>query len=315
MLVVMNIAITGGTGFLGAALAARLAARQHDVLVLTRAAHPPPAQGRVRYATWTPDGSAGPWARALDGCDGVVNLAGESIARRRWSAAQKTRIRESRLRATGSLCAAIRGGMLQPRVLISGSAIGYYGDRGDEALTEISPPGSDFLATVCRDWEDAARAAADRTRVCTIRTGIVLDRRAGALARMLPPFKLFVGGPLGDGRQYMSWVHKEDWLRLVEHLLTEERGHGPVNATAPAPVTNRQFSRALGHALGRPSLLPAPAFALRLALGEMADALLLASQRVLPVRAADTSFAFRFPALDDALIDVLRRGRNAGALA
>ncbi len=302
----MKIALAGGSGFLGTALAQALTRDGHDVAVLTRqnpASVPP--QPRVTHVSWTPDGTSGAWAAALDGADAVVNLAGESIAARRWSERQKQEIRESRLRATASLTAAIRQVARAPKVLVSGSAVGYYGDRGDETITESSAPGKDYLAGVAEAWEDAANQVADRTRVALVRTGIVLDRKGGALAKMLPPFQLFVGGPLGSGRQYMPWIHKEDWVRLVTFAMTHEGARGALNATSPAPVTNAEFSKALGRALHRPSLLPAPAFALRLALGEMADALLLGGQRALPVRATDLGFSFRYSNIDDALSNVL----------
>ncbi len=302
----MKITLAGGSGFLGTALTQALMRDGHDVAVLTRQ-NPVqmPPQPRVTHVSWTPDGTSGAWAAALDGADAVVNLAGESIAARRWSERQKQKIRESRLQATASLTAAIRQVARAPKVLVSGSAVGYYGDRGDETITESSGQGKDFLAGVAEAWETAANQVADRTRVALVRTGIVLDRKGGALAKMLPPFQLFVGGPLGSGRQYMPWIHKEDWVRLVTFAMTNEGARGALNATSPAPVTNAEFSRALGRALHRPSLLPAPAFALRLALGEMADALLLGGQRALPVRATDLGFSFRYSNIDDALSNVL----------
>jgi uncharacterized protein len=302
----MRIVIAGGSGFLGSALSDALAHDDHDVTVLTRhvrgdaAGHP-----RVSFRAWTPNGQSGPWAEAVEGADAVVNLAGESIAAKRWSAAQKQRIRDSRLQATRSVTAAIRQAQRKP-VLVSGSAVGYYGDRGEEPLNEASPPGRDFLAGVAQEWESAANDVAALTRVVCIRTGIVLDRRGGALPKMLPPFMFFAGGPLGTGDQYMPWIHKADWVRLVVWAIHTDTARGPVNATGPAPVTNREFSKALGRAVGRPSVLPAPAFALRLALGEMADALLLSGQRALPVRASDGGFAFRFPNVDAALGDIFK---------
>ena len=190
-------------------------------------------------------------------------------------------------------------------MFISGSAVGYYGDRGDETLTEASAPGTDFLADLAKDWEAAASDAAHVTRVALVRTGIVLDRKGGALPKMLPPFQMFVGGPLGSGTQYMPWIHKDDWVRMVSWMITAEGARGALNATSPSPVTNAEFSKALGRALKRPSLLPAPAFALRIALGEMADALLLSGQRALPVRATDLGFSFRYSNIDDALANVL----------
>lgn len=303
----MRIVVAGGSGFLGSALTDHLAAEGHDLIILTRQIPSTlPAHPRTRYETWAPNGQTGPWAKTVDGADAVVNLSGESIAAKRWSPAQKAKIRESRLLATRSLTAAIRDATRTPRALISGSAVGYYGDRGDEALTEGSAPGSDFLAGVCKDWEAAAGALADRTRVVLVRTGLVLDRRGGALPKMLPPFYLFAGGPIGSGRQYMPWIHKDDWVRLVAWAATNDAARGPVNATAPKPITNREFSTALGQALKRPSFMPAPPFALRLALGEMADALLLSGQRALPVRATDLGFSFRFSNIDEAFADIFK---------
>jgi uncharacterized protein len=302
----MHIVIAGGSGFLGTALSRTLAAEGHDVTILTReSSRTGPGQPHVSFLPWEPNGNAGPWANAIDGATAVINLAGESIAARRWSAAQKQKLRNSRLLATKSLTTAIRQAARAPAVFISGSAVGYYGNRGDETITEASAPGTDFLAGLAKEWEAGATEVASATRVALVRTGIVLDRRGGALPRMLPPFQMFVGGPLGSGTQYMPWIHKDDWVRMVSWMITEEGARGPVNATSPSPVTNAEFSKALGHALKRPSLLPAPAFALRLALGEMADALLLSGQRALPVRATDLGFSFRYAGIDEALASVL----------
>jgi uncharacterized protein len=302
----MHIVIAGGSGFLGTALARALATDGHDVAILTRqSATRPPAQPRTSFVQWTPDGSVGSWGAVVNGATAVINLAGESIAARRWSAAQKQKLRDSRLLATRSLASAIRQAARPPAAFLSGSAVGYYGDRGDETLTEASGPGTDFLAGLAKDWEAAASDVAQLTRVALVRTGIVLDRRGGALAKMLPPFQMFVGGPLGTGTQYMPWIHKDDWVRMVSWMTTAEGARGPVNATSPGPVTNAEFSKALGRALKRPSLLPAPAFALRIALGEMADALLLSGQRALPVRATDLGFTFRYSRIDEALTSVL----------
>lgn len=299
--------LAGGSGFLGSALSRALTRDGHEVAILTRsAAANATSDPRVSAVQWTPDGTTGAWAGAVDGADVVVNLAGESIAAKRWSAAQKQKLRDSRLLATRSLTSAIRQAARRPAAFISGSAVGYYGDRGDETLTETSPPGSDFLADLAKDWEAAADEASPLTRVALVRTGIVLDRTGGALPKMLPPFQMFVGGPLGTGTQYMPWIHKEDWVRMVSWMMTTDGARGPFNATSPTPVTNAEFSKALGHALKRPSLLPAPAFALRIALGEMADALLLSGQRALPVRATDLGFTFRYANIDEALADVLR---------
>ena len=301
----MHIVIAGGSGFLGSALAHALTREGHDVAVLTRQESNRSPAPHLSFVRWTPDGNAGPWARVIDGASAVINLAGESIGAKRWSAAQKTKLRDSRLLATGSLTAAIRQASLPPGAFISGSAVGYYGNRGEETLTESSPAGTDFLADLARDWEAAANDVSHVTRVALVRTGIVLDRQGGALPKMLPPFKMFAGGKLGTGAQYMPWIHKDDWVRLVTWMITAEGARGPLNATGPSPVTNAEFSKALGRALKRPSLLPAPAFALRIALGEMADALLLSGQRALPVRATDLGFSFRYSNIDEALASVL----------
>lgn len=301
----MKIVIAGGSGFLGSALTRALVSDGHDVAILTRQNPPPAPEPHVSSVSWRPDGSTGPWSSTINGADAVINLAGESIAAKRWSAAQKQKLHDSRVLATRSLTTAVREAARKPAAFVSGSAVGYYGDRGDETLTETSPPGSDFLAELAKDWEAAATDVAHVTRVALIRTGIVLDRQGGALPKMLPPFKMFVGGPLGSGTQYMSWIHKDDWVRLLSWTLTHEGARGALNATSPAPMTNAEFSKALGLVLNRPSLLPAPAFALRIALGEMADALLLSGQRALPVRATDLGFSFRYTNIDEALASVL----------
>jgi uncharacterized protein len=302
----MKIIIAGGRGFLGSTLTSLLLEKRHDVVVLTRGHSPTASRPHLTFAPWTPDGRVGAWASLLKGAGAVVNLAGESIGARRWSASQKQKLRQSRLLATCSLTAAIRE-MPTPRpVLVSASAVGFYGDRGDEPITEASPPGSDFLASLCQEWEGAACDVAPITRVALVRTGIVLDRHEGALAKMLLPFRLCVGGPFGSGRQYMPWIHKTDWARMVAWIIENQAASGPINATGPTPVTNAEFSRALGRALKRPSFMPAPGFALRLALGEMADALLLGGQRVLPARATDLGFRFRFNNIDAGLADVLK---------
>jgi uncharacterized protein (TIGR01777 family) len=310
----MRIAIAGGSGFLGRALAGRLLAEGHELLVLgrSRPGSAAPAQAGVSASagptriTWSPDGTVGAWAEALDGLDAVVNLAGESIAAGRWSAAQKRRILDSRLLATRSLARAIRAARRPPAVFVTASAVGYYGSRGDEILNEESSPGTDFLARLCVEWEREAREALPAAkRVVPVRGGIVLDAAEGALARMLAPFRLYAGGPIGSGRQWVSWIHRDDWVSVVRLALTDEQVDGPLNATAPNPVTNADFARALGRALHVPSVLPVPAAALRLAFGEMAEALLLCSQRVLPVRASALGFRFAFPDVAGALGNLL----------
>jgi hypothetical protein len=257
---------------------------------------------------WTPNGGSGPWASAIDGADAVVNLAGESIAAKRWTASQKQRILDSRVQATRSLAAAIQGCPKPPSVFISGSAVGYYGPLSDDVATEDTPPGSDFLARVCVTWEDEARrAATPRTRVTCVRTGLVLARDGGALPPMLPPFRFGAGGPVGSGRQYWPWIHRQDWVDLVRWAMRTPDSGAAINATAPNPVTNAEFARALGRAMHRPAFMPAPAFALRLLLGEMADALVLSGQRAVPMRAERGGFTFTYRTVNDALQAIFQR--------
>jgi uncharacterized protein (TIGR01777 family) len=299
----MKIVIAGGTGFLGRPLAERLSSDGHDVVILTRGSGPSATSARM--VAWTPDGNAGAWATEIDGAHAVVNLAGASIAGKRWSAAHKQRILDSRVLATRSLAEAIARASRPPSVLVSGSAVGYYGPCEDEVVTEATPPGNDFLAGVCTQWEaEASRAANPRTRVVSVRTGIVLERDGGALPEMLPPFKFGVGGPVGSGRQYWPWIHRTDWIGLVQWSIQTERVTGGLNATAPHPVTNAEFASALGRALHRPAFMPAPAFALRLMLGEMADALLLSGQRAVPAKAEALGFRFKYSRIDEALAAV-----------
>jgi uncharacterized protein len=289
----MRIVVSGGSGFLGSALVDRLR-QEHEVTVLTRR---PRTAGD---AAWSPDEPAGAWARAVAAADAVINLAGESLADGRWTAERKEAIRHSRVAATRAIVGVIRRASTAP-LLLSASAIGIYGPRGDEALTEDTPPGSDFLASVCKEWEAEAQQAGDATRVVLLRTGLVLAADGGALPQLALPFKLFAGGPLGSGRQYWSWIHRDDWVEMVRWAILTEALRGPLNLTAPQPETNAQFARTLGEVLRRPSLVPTPAFALRLALGEMADAAILSGQRVLPARAQALGYAFRYPTLRAAL--------------
>jgi uncharacterized protein len=288
----MRIVIAGGSGFLGSALRQTLTADGHTVVTLTRQPRHPGDVG------WSASPSDASWMAALAGADAVVNLAGASIAGKRWTPGRKREILESRIDAT----AAIVAGLHQTAVplLISSSAVGIYGSRDDEPLTERSPEGTDFLASVCRAWEAEAMKAPATTTVVRLRTGLVLAREDGVLPQMALPFRFGAGGRVGSGRQYLSWIHRDDWLGLVQWLL-QDGGGGIVNATAPVPVTNAEFSATLGRAMHRPALLPAPAFALRLALGEMADALLLGGQRVLPARAEAAGYRFRFRVVEHAL--------------
>jgi hypothetical protein len=305
----MKVVVAGGTGFLGRPLCEGFAEDGHEVIVLTRAL-PPGASAHeagtgvpgIMRVGWRTDGQAGEWATHVDGADAVVNLAGESIAARRWTPDQKARLRDSRVLATRSLAGAVAASRRPPRVFVSGSAVGYYGSTGgDQVFEESAPPAADFLGALSVEWEaEAKRAAGPDTRVVILRTGVALDRDGGALPRMVPPFRLFAGGPVGSGRQYLSWITRLDWLALVRWAIETPAATGPINATAPVPVTSAEFSRALGRALHRPSWLPAPAFALRLMLGEMADALLIGGQRAVPRRALDLGFEFRCPEIDRA---------------
>jgi len=240
-----------------------------------------------------------------EGCDGVVHLAGENIAGR-WTPAKKRKIHESRKRGTQTLCDALAPMAKRPRVLVCASAIGIYGDRGEEWITEESETGRGFLADVCRDWEAATESAARAgVRVVNLRIGVVLSPRGGALGKTLLPFKLGVGGVVGDGRQYWSWIEIDDLVAVILHALTDERLRGPVNAVAPNPVTNREYTKTLGRVLRRPTMLPLPAFVARLAFGEMADAVLLAGARVQPKRLQAAGYRFRFPQLEGALRHLL----------
>ena len=298
----MKVLMTGSSGLVGTALRSFLGAGGHQVRRLLRT-----AAESDDATSWNPaDGTVA--AGAFDGIDAVVHLAGESIASGRWTAARKARIRDSRVIGTRHLSEALAQLDTPPKVLVAASALGFYGDRGNEVLDESAVPGSGFLPAVCQAWEDAATPALERSiRVVHLRVGIVLSPLGGALAQMLLPFNLGVGGVLGGGDQYMSWIALDDLLRIVLHALTDDSVSGPVNAVAPQAVTNREFTKTLGAVLHRPTILPAPAFALRLALGEMADALLLASTRVDPAVLRTTGFEFEYPNLDDALRHVLGR--------
>jgi uncharacterized protein (TIGR01777 family) len=257
------------------------------------------------YIQWRPDGSAGDLARHLEGVDAVVNLAGEGIADKRWTAARKEVLRSSRILSTRTLARAIAECDRPPRVFISASGVGYYGARGDETVTESTAPGSDFLARLCVEWEQEAKAAeSPRTRVAIVRSGLVLDRDQGALARMLLPFKLGLGATLGSGDQCMPWIHVNDWTELVMWLIGNERASGVFNATSPEPVTNRTFTRTLGRVLGRPAFFTAPAFVLQTVLGELAI-VLLTGQRAVPACAQQMGFRFSYQTLEPALRSLL----------
>jgi uncharacterized protein (TIGR01777 family) len=254
---------------------------------------------------WSPGDAVGAWVSELEGVDAVINLAGEPLADGRWTEARKQRIRDSRLDATRSIVGAIARARRPPTALISGSAVGYYGPRGSEAIVESEPPGTDFLGAVARDWEIAALEAQRLgLRVVLLRTGLVLERDGGALSRMLLPFRLGLGGPVGTGDQYWPWIHRDDWVGAIEWLLANPAIAGPVNVTAPTPETNRSFSKTLAAVLGRPCLFRVPSMALRLALGELAD-VVLTGQRAVPAILERSRFPFAFPQLDRALAAIL----------
>ncbi len=299
----MKVIIAGGSGLLGRALAARLMAARHEVVVLSRqGSH----DARPRRVRWTPDGSSGDWAREVDGAAAVVNLTGAGLADRRWTKARRVVLRESRVLSGRSLVAAVEAAARRPAVFVQVSGVNYYGaSQGDRVIDETAPAGGDFLARLCIDWEAAAEPVmALGCRLVVLRTGVVLDQRAGALPLMALPFRMFVGGPLGTGRQYLSWIHRDDWTRLAAWAMATPEASGALNAAAPGPVTNGDFARALGRALHRPCWLPVPAFALHLALGEMADLTVLNGGRVVPARAAALGFTFDHPTVAGALGDV-----------
>jgi hypothetical protein len=296
----MNVLISGATGLIGSALVPELEAKGHTVTRLSR------SRSGANTIRWDP--SAGTIDGDLEGTDAVVHLAGESIAQGRWNPDKKRRILDSRVQGTRLLAERISALATPPGVMVSISAVGYYGDRGDEVLTEESAPGADFLARVCREWEAAAEPARRAvSRVVHPRLGIVLTPQGGALGTTLPIFKLGGGGKIGSGRQWWSWVALDDVVGSILHALTDEGVEGPVNVGSPNPMTNAEYTKVLGKVLGRPTVLPLPAPAARIMLGEVADALLLASQRMQPARLQDSGYAFRYPQLEGALRHLLGR--------
>ncbi len=302
----MRILITGGTGLIGRVLAARLATDGHEPIVLSRdpakaSADLPPG---VRAEAWDGKSGAG-WSELIDSETAIVHLAGAGVADARWTAARKGEIRDSRIVSGDAVVAAIRAARTPPRVLLQASAVGYYGPRGDDSIAESELPGSTFLAKVCVEWEESTREVeALGVRRALLRTGLVLTPEGGALGKMLTPAKFGANGPLGSGRQGFPWIHLADEVGAIRFLLDHAEASGPFNLTAPNPVTQADFAQALGRALHRPSFLPAPAFALRLALGEMAD-MLLEGQLAVPKRLLELGYRFRFPDLDGALADLL----------
>jgi uncharacterized protein (TIGR01777 family) len=295
----MRLAVTGASGLIGGALESSWRTGGHEVLRLVRRA--PTARDEVR---WDPETGALD-APLLEGLDAVVHLAGENIAGGRWTEARKARLRSSRVGPTCRLAEALAALKRKPRVFVSASALGYYGHRGDAWLTEADAPADDFLGRLSVEWEAATAPAREAgIRVVSPRIGIVLSPAGGALAKMLPPFKAGLGGVVGPGTQYMSWIALDDLVGVIQHALDRGDIAGPVNAVSPLPVTNAEFTKTLGRVLGRPTILPVPAFALRLAFGEMADTL-LASTRLRPERLLATGYRFRFPELEGALHHLL----------
>ena len=296
----MKIVISGASGFIGSALVDRLSKQDLSIFLLSRQPHKEGATKNKQWLEWQP-GQAGAWERAIDGADGVINLAGEPIAEKRWNKAQKERLRNSRIDSTRSLVRAIAHAQVKPRFLISASAVGYYGSRGDEKITEDSKPGADFLSNLCVQWEDEARKAEEAgVRVALLRTGVVLAKGKGALKKMVPPFKWFAGGPLGSGGQWMPWIHVDDEVGMIEFLIENQNARGAFNGSAPNPVTMATFAKALGAVLNRPSWARVPVSVLTLMVGEMAE-MLIAGQRVTPEAALKLGYRFKYPNLKQAL--------------
>lgn len=303
----MRIVIAGGTGLIGRAFTRAFAADGHEVVILTRSASRP-ASGETRYINWTPDGTAaGAWVNTLDGAGAVINLTGAGMADRRWTPARKAELRASRILPTESLVAAVRAVARRPATFIQNSAVGYYGtDDGTKDVGESAPAGRDFLGQLCVAWEAAALPAVDLgCRLVTLRTGVVLAADGGIIARLRLPFLLFAGGPIASGRQYLPWIHVADLVAMTQWALATPDVRGPLNATSPTPVTNARFVRALARALHRPCLLPIPAFALRLVFGEMAQAMLIEGQRVVPAYALARGFSFAYTDIDGAMAAAL----------
>lgn len=300
----MKVIISGSSGLIGTALIDSLRPEGHSICRLVRSGSTAPADVTSRMIRWEPPSGSIDLA-SLEGADAVVHLAGASVAGGRWTASRKEILRRSRVDSTRHLVSALIQLTEKPRVFVSASAIGYYGNRGDEILTEMSAPAEDFLAHLCRDWEkEASVAERESIRTVILRFGIVLAPDGGALHQMLTPFRLGVGGRLGNGRQWMSWISLQDVVTLIRHAIVNENLRGPVNAVAPHPITNAEFTSILAGVLRRPALFPAPRFALQLALGEMAGAL-LASQRVAPEKLNGLQYPFHHPQLRKALVSML----------
>ena len=295
-----RVLLTGSSGFLGSALLPSLKARGFEVTRLVRG-----VAAKEDEIRWNP--AWPPSSEAISGFDAVIHLAGETVVGR-WTASKKTKIRDSRVTGTRNLVHALLEAKDRPRVLISASAIGYYGDRGDELLNELSTSGSGFLADVCREWEAAAQPAVNAgIRTALVRTGVVLSRDGGALKKMLLPFQMGIGGNIGSGRQWMSWIHLQDWIGAIHHILKNDLVQGPVNLVGPKPVTNAEFTKTLASVLSRPAIFPVPAFVAKLAFGQMGEEVLLGSQRVEPARLVTSGYPFQYSDLRKALEAVLKR--------
>ena len=301
----MRVLVTGATGFIGRALVPVLQREGHTVVAWARSEARARARLGADVETIAAASGLSGLTTAVEGCEAVVNLAGEPLIGWRWTASRRRRLRGSRVAFTEKIARALAAARQRPRVLVSGSAVGYYGDRAGEILTEDSARGTGFLADLCRDWEAAAQAAeSSGLRVVLIRTGVVLGRDGGALAQMLPPFRLGLGGPIGPGRQYLPWIHLHDLVGIIAAAMVDDRMRGPINGVGPGPVTSRDFAKALGSALGRPAVLPTPVLALRVIFGQASE-VLLASQRAVPAALGRFGFSFAFPTLDQALANVL----------
>jgi uncharacterized protein len=301
----MRIIISGGTGLIGRHLAASLVKDGHEAICLSRdpQRHLERMPQGVHLVAWDAQSPQG-WGELADGADAMVNLAGENLSARPWSPAQKRRIRESRMNGGKALVEAVRQANNKPKVLIQSSGVNYYGLCGDEIITEDHPAGSDFLSQVCVDWENSsAEVEKMGVRRAVIRSGIVLDKKEGALPRFLLQYRLFAGGPLGNGRQWLSWIHPEDEIKAIRFLIDHPEAQGAFNLASPNPKTNRDFGRALGRVLHRPALIPVPAFAIRLVFGEM-SIVVLKGQRAVPQRLMEMGFQFSHPDLQEAVKDV-----------
>lgn len=295
----MKIVITGATGFIGPTLIHEYNRAGNKVSVLTRSMMTTRTSS-VSYVNWDAE-NPGDWEKEIEGADAVVNLTGESVAQK-WNAEVKNKILESRVKATRAIVKAIEKAKKKPAVFINASAVGYYGDRDGETLDETAAKGNGFLAEVCSQWEaEAVKAEEWGVRTILLRIGIVLEKEGGALEKMLPPFQMFVGGPIGSGKQWMSWIHRDDLIHLISFLIEHKEACGIVNATAPNPVTNKEFAQSLGKTINRPAAMKVPGFVLKLKMGEMAKEMLLSGQKVLPKQAEKLGYQFTYPTLDEAL--------------